>query len=67
MEMAMTDSSPPDDDKLPDAEAEERFKRTLGNLVNTPHKPHAPEKHALDKAAPVSSPGDVSDSGKVAP
>jgi hypothetical protein len=29
-----------DDDKLPDAEAEARFKRLVGNLVNTPHKPH---------------------------
>ena len=33
---------PKDDDKLPDAEAEERFKRLVGNLVNTPHKPHKP-------------------------
>jgi hypothetical protein len=33
---------PKDDDKLLDAEAEERFKRLVGNLVNTPHKPHVP-------------------------
>jgi hypothetical protein len=27
-------------DQLPDAEADARFKRLIGNLVNTPHKPH---------------------------
>jgi hypothetical protein len=37
-----------DDDKLPDAEAEDRFKRLVGNLVNTPHKPHAPAKGKTD-------------------
>ena len=31
---------PKDDDKLPDDEAEARFKRVVGNLVNTPHTPH---------------------------
>lgn len=35
--------APNDDDKLPDAEAEARFKRVVGNLVNTPPKPHAAE------------------------
>jgi hypothetical protein len=34
---------PPDDsDKLPEAEAEERFNKLVGNLVRTPHKPHKP-------------------------
>ena len=37
----MTDP-PTDADKLPDDEAEERFRRVVGNLVNTPHKPHKP-------------------------
>ena len=32
--------TPKDDDKLPDEEAEARFKAIVGNLVNTPHKPH---------------------------
>jgi hypothetical protein len=36
----MAEQAPPDDDKLPDAEAKERFDRLVGNLVNTPHKPH---------------------------
>jgi hypothetical protein len=34
------DDKPSEDDKLPDAEADARFKRLVGNLVNTPHKPH---------------------------
>jgi hypothetical protein len=42
---------PPEDDKLPEAEAEARFKRLVGNLVNTPHKPHVP-KDAPDERAP---------------
>ena len=37
---------PKDEDRLPDAEAEARFKRIVGNLVNTPHKPQAPRKDA---------------------
>jgi len=48
---------PKDTDKLPDAEADARFKRLVGNLVNTPHKPHAPSKR--DRAPltiPVSEP-----------
>jgi hypothetical protein len=41
----MTDKPPiPEDDKLPEAEANARFERLVGNLVNTPHKPHASEK-----------------------
>jgi hypothetical protein len=36
--------SPKDTDKLPEAEAEARFNRLVGNLVNTPHKPHAKPK-----------------------
>ena len=39
-----------DDDKLPDAEAEARFKALVGNLVNTPHKPH------VAKAKPAKRP-----------
>jgi len=40
----MTDKTPdaPEDDKLPEAEADARFQRLVGNLVNTPHKPHVP-------------------------
>jgi hypothetical protein len=36
----MTDKPQSEDDKLPEAEAEERFRRTLGNLVNTAPAPH---------------------------
>jgi hypothetical protein len=37
----MTDKPPiPEDDSLPEAEADARFNRLLGNLVNTPHTPH---------------------------
>jgi hypothetical protein len=35
--------TPKDDDKLPDEEAEARFNALVGNLVNTPHKPHKPK------------------------
>jgi hypothetical protein len=45
----MTDQPPKDDDKLPDAEAEARFKRLVGNLVNTPHKPHKAPDDAPSK------------------
>jgi hypothetical protein len=38
----MTENSPKND-QLPEAEAEARFKRLVGNLVNTPHKPHKPK------------------------
>jgi hypothetical protein len=38
----MADTPDKDDDKLPEADAEERFNRTLRNLLNTPHKPHKP-------------------------
>jgi len=37
----MTDA-PKDPDKLPESDADARFKRLVGNLVNTPHKPHKP-------------------------
>jgi hypothetical protein len=33
---------PKEDDKLPEAEAEARFNRLVGKLVNTPHQPHKP-------------------------
>jgi hypothetical protein len=33
-------NAPKDDDKLPEAEAESRFNRLVGKLVNTPHQPH---------------------------
>jgi hypothetical protein len=43
----MTDDSPsPEDDTLPEAEAEARFNRLVGRLVNTPHKPHNPKDGA---------------------
>jgi len=37
----MADKPPEPEDE---AEAERRFQETLGRLVNTPHKPHAPLK-----------------------
>jgi hypothetical protein len=40
----MKENPPPDSDKLPEAEAEERFRRLVGNLVNTPHQPHQPSQ-----------------------
>jgi hypothetical protein len=40
----MTDKPHSEDDKLPDAEAEERFNRTVGNLLNTPADPHRAKK-----------------------
>jgi hypothetical protein len=40
----MPDTPKPDDDKLPEAEAEARFNRLVGRLVNTPHTPHTPHK-----------------------
>jgi hypothetical protein len=48
----MVDKSPPvpDDDKLPEAEADERFRRLVGNLVNTPPKPHEKSPSAVKKA-----------------
>jgi hypothetical protein len=36
----MTDKPPKAYYKLPDADAEVRFKRIVGNLPNTPHRPH---------------------------
>jgi hypothetical protein len=54
---------PPPEDERPDADA--MFQRTLGNLVNTPHKPHvkladteSPEtgkKRGRPKTAPKSA------------
>jgi len=48
----MTETSAKNDDQLPDAEAEERFNRTLGNLANTPPQLRGAEGHALDKREP---------------
>ena len=46
----MTDN-PSEDDKREDADAE--FQRVLGNLMNTPHKPHKPQvKRREPKPAP---------------
>jgi hypothetical protein len=45
----MTDKPQTDDER----EAERRFNETLGRLVNTPHKPHAPLKKGREpKPAP---------------
>jgi hypothetical protein len=33
-------NTPKDPDKLPEQEADARFNKLVGNLVNTPHKPH---------------------------
>ncbi len=41
--------TPKDSDKLPEAEAESRFNRLVGNLVNTPHKPHKEETRKRSK------------------
>ena len=41
-----------DDDNLPDAGAEERFKQLVGNLVNAPNKPHKPKEGREPKPAP---------------
>jgi len=46
-------AKPPTTDKLPDAEADARFKRLVGNLVNTPHKPHKPKPESSPTKAPV--------------
>ena len=43
--------TPEENDKLPEAEAEARFKRIVGNLVNTPHKPHKDEPAKRAKRA----------------
>lgn len=37
-----TEPTPKEPDNLPESEADARFKRLVGNLVNTPHKPHEP-------------------------
>lgn len=56
----MSGDSPPEDDKREDADAE--FQRVLGNLVNTPHKPHVKksetdsERTEEKRAAPKSGP-----------
>ncbi|MBA3812439.1 MAG: hypothetical protein H0X27_12500 [Caulobacteraceae bacterium] len=47
----MTDKSAPDD-SLPEAEAEERFKRLVGNLAKMPHKPHKPKEGREPPPAP---------------
>ncbi len=49
----MAESPAKDPDKLPDAEAEARFNRLVGNLVNTPHKPH---KAPSNERRPVERP-----------
>jgi hypothetical protein len=36
--------APESDDELPEADAEERFRRLVGDVVNTPHQPHKPAK-----------------------
>jgi hypothetical protein len=53
----MTDTpQTPDDDSLPEAEADERFNRLVGNLVNTPHTPHKGSAvEADDGASPEAS------------
>ena len=50
----MTDHPTPEDDKLPETEANERFRKLVGNLVNTPHKPHV-VKRERDKRKPNSA------------
>jgi hypothetical protein len=41
-----------EDNKLPEPEADERFRRLVGNLVNTPHKPHESREKRGPKPAP---------------
>jgi hypothetical protein len=45
----MTEPKQPDKDQLPEAEAEERFRRLVGNLVKTPHQPHKDEPKKREK------------------
>jgi hypothetical protein len=48
----MTDKPQNPDDRMLTAEEREanrRFQETLGRLVNTPHKPHAPLKAKREK------------------
>jgi len=45
----MADAPPKEDDKLPEREAEARFNKLVGNLVNTPHKPHKDQRHERTK------------------
>ncbi|QTN20599.1 hypothetical protein HZ989_05975 [Brevundimonas sp. AJA228-03] len=41
------------EDEAMDRAADAEFERVLRNLVNTPHKPHAPAKSPPGKAAPT--------------
>ena len=54
----MTNEPTPEGDKLPDAEAEERFNRTLGNLANMAPAPRGAGKREPSKpdSRPVSAP-----------
>ncbi|HEY1559369.1 MAG TPA: hypothetical protein VGF71_00615 [Caulobacteraceae bacterium] len=46
----------PINENLPAAEAEKRFKRTIGNLMNTSHKPHKhPNPNEKTRGARVES------------
>ncbi len=48
----MTDKPLSVDDQLPEAEAEERFKRMVSNLVGAPHKPHKQRKSETPAKGP---------------
>jgi hypothetical protein len=49
----MTDKPPvPEDDSLPEAEADARFQRLVGNLVNTPPAPHKPRDGRANDSTP---------------
>jgi len=39
----MAGAAIPEEDTLPEAEADARFGRLVGNQVNTPHQPHKPK------------------------
>jgi hypothetical protein len=52
----MSEKPEPDSDKLPEAEAEARFKRTLGNMLGTGPKPHKPKGPDNDSGGPADRP-----------
>jgi hypothetical protein len=48
----MSDKPRPEDDKLPESEADERFRQLVGNLVQTPHKPQDQMKVGTPRRRP---------------
>jgi hypothetical protein len=46
----MTDKPLPDDDQLPEAEADARFNQAIKNALATPPRPHKPKQGKESKA-----------------